>query len=133
MVKADPEVGNATPVPAQQAAADPTLPWKALAAIFFLAVIALAAGLGVVSGRGGGNGGGSNGAPFPTLALDSRTVHWGYFSKYLQPVMTVASGDTVTVEMATHHACDDCASPRPCAAARRRDRRPPRRGQDDQR
>ena len=30
--------------------------------------------------------------------------------------MTVASGDTVTVEMATHHACDDCAPPRPTAA-----------------
>ena len=100
---------------------DPTLPWKALSLTFFLAGIALAAG---VASSGGGGGGGSDddaAAPasssaFPTLALDSKTVHWGYFSKYLQPVMTVASGDTVTVEMATHHACDDCASPRPAAA-----------------
>ena len=106
ILKADPEVGTATPV-APQAPPDPTLPWKALSLTFFLAGIALAAGV-ASSGRGGG-GGSDDDAPaassaFPTLALDSKTVHWGYFSKYLQPVMTVASGDTVTVEMATHHA-----------------------------
>ena len=110
ILKADPEVGTATPV-APQAPPDPTLPWKALSLTFFLAGIALAAG---VASSGGGGGGSdddaaapSSSSAFPTLALDSKTVHWGYFSKYLQPVMTVASGDTVTVEMATHHACDD--------------------------
>jgi acetamidase/formamidase len=41
------------------------------------------------------------------VALDKDTVHWGYFSKDLAPVKTIASGDEVTVEMATHHACDD--------------------------
>merc|ERR1719181_1543452 len=42
-----------------------------------------------------------------TLALSSDTVHFGYFSKTLTPKLTVDSGATVTVEMATHHACDD--------------------------
>ena len=130
ILKADPEVGTATAVPAQQAPSDPTLPWKALSLTFFLAGIALAAGV-ASSGRGGGGGSDddaaapSSSSAFPTLALDSKTVHWGYFSKYLQPVMTVASGDTVTVEMATHHACDDCAPPRPAATHRRRAPRPP--------
>jgi acetamidase/formamidase len=41
------------------------------------------------------------------LKLSPETVHWGYFSKTLEPVLTVASGDEVVVEMATHHACDD--------------------------
>mmetsp|Transcript_3233 Transcript_3233/g.4901 ORF Transcript_3233/g.4901 Transcript_3233/m.4901 type:complete len:480 (+) Transcript_3233:426-1865(+) len=41
------------------------------------------------------------------IALSNETVHWGYFSKSLEPVVTVDSGTTVTVEMATHHACDD--------------------------
>lgn len=41
------------------------------------------------------------------LPLNSTNVHWGYFSKELDPVLTVKSGDEVVVEMATHHACDD--------------------------
>jgi len=36
-----------------------------------------------------------------------KTVHWGYFSKKLPPVVTVASGDFVTLETVTHHANDD--------------------------
>lgn len=43
----------------------------------------------------------------PVLPLSADNVHWGYFSKELDPVMTVASGDEIIVEMATHHACDD--------------------------
>ena len=35
------------------------------------------------------------------------TVHWGYFSRSLKPVLTVASGDFVTIETLTHHAYDD--------------------------
>jgi acetamidase/formamidase len=35
------------------------------------------------------------------------TVHWGYFSKSLKPVVEVASGDFVTIEAVTHHAYDD--------------------------
>ena len=41
------------------------------------------------------------------LALSALNVHWGYFSKLEPPKMTVTSGETVTVEMASHHACDD--------------------------
>jgi acetamidase/formamidase len=43
----------------------------------------------------------------PDLAVGPDTVHWGYFSKTLTPVLTVDSGSEITVEMATHHACDD--------------------------
>jgi acetamidase/formamidase len=35
------------------------------------------------------------------------TVHWGYFSKNLKPVVEVVSGDFVTIETVTHHANDD--------------------------
>jgi acetamidase/formamidase len=35
------------------------------------------------------------------------TVHWGYFSKSLRPVVTVEPGDFVTIETLTHHAYDD--------------------------
>ena len=48
ILKADPEVGTATPV-AQQAPPDPTLPWKALSLTFFLAGIALAAGVALAA------------------------------------------------------------------------------------
>ncbi len=41
------------------------------------------------------------------LALNKDTVHWGYFSKLEKPVITIDSGDGITVEMATHHACDE--------------------------
>jgi len=36
-----------------------------------------------------------------------KTVHWGYFSKLLKPLVEVSSGDFVTVETLTHHANDD--------------------------
>ena len=42
-----------------------------------------------------------------TLPLNNYTVHWGYFSQLEQPKLTITSGETVTVEMASHHACDD--------------------------
>ena len=42
-----------------------------------------------------------------TLPLSAKNVHWGYFSKTLEPALTVMSGDEVEVEMATHHGCDD--------------------------
>ena len=35
------------------------------------------------------------------------TVHWGHFSRALKPVLTVESGDLVTIEALTHHAYDD--------------------------
>jgi acetamidase/formamidase len=37
------------------------------------------------------------------------TVHWGYFSRSLKPVLSIASGDFVTIETLTHHAYDDHA------------------------
>ncbi len=37
------------------------------------------------------------------------TVHWGYFSRSLPPVVTVEPGDFVTIETLTHHAYDDHA------------------------
>lgn len=36
-----------------------------------------------------------------------KTVHWGYFSKSLKPLVEVNSGDFVTIEVLTHHANDD--------------------------
>jgi acetamidase/formamidase len=41
------------------------------------------------------------------LPARRETVHWGYFSGGLKPVLHVASGDLVTVEVLTHHANDD--------------------------
>ena len=41
------------------------------------------------------------------IAATNKTIHWGYFSKKLPPVVTVNSGDFVTIETVTHHAYDD--------------------------
>lgn len=41
------------------------------------------------------------------LAATSKTIHWGFFSRSLRPVLEVESGDVVTVETLTHHAYDD--------------------------
>jgi acetamidase/formamidase/AraC-like DNA-binding protein len=41
------------------------------------------------------------------LAATDRTVHWGYFSRALPPVLQIGSGDVVTVEVLTQHAYDD--------------------------
>lgn len=41
-----------------------------------------------------------------TLRATPKTVHWGYFSAALAPVLTVKSGDLVQVEAITHHAGD---------------------------
>jgi acetamidase/formamidase/AraC-like DNA-binding protein len=43
------------------------------------------------------------------LRATPRTVHWGYFSRALPPVLTMRSGDTVTVETLSQHATDDPA------------------------
>jgi len=42
-----------------------------------------------------------------TLRVSPDTVHWGYFSKIVAPVLTVRSGDSATIETLTHHAGDD--------------------------
>ncbi|MEM5584075.1 acetamidase/formamidase family protein [Roseibium sp. AS2] len=44
-----------------------------------------------------------------TLPATADTVHWGYFSKTLEPQLTIKSGDRVTIETITHHANDDHA------------------------
>ena len=43
------------------------------------------------------------------IAASERTVHWGYWSRLLAPVLEVDSGDLVTIETLTHHANDDAA------------------------
>lgn len=50
--------------------------------------------------------------PRPTAAhhvtVDSETVHWGYLSRSLAPVLRVAPGAEVVIETLTQHASDDC-------------------------
>ncbi|WP_033923059.1 acetamidase/formamidase family protein [Sphingomonas sp. 37zxx] len=41
------------------------------------------------------------------LPASPHTVHWGFFSRALKPVLKVRSGDFVTIETLTHHANDD--------------------------
>lgn len=41
------------------------------------------------------------------LPANATTVHWGYFSRDLEPKLMVDSGDVITVETLTHHANDD--------------------------
>jgi acetamidase/formamidase/AraC-like DNA-binding protein len=41
------------------------------------------------------------------IPASPETVHWGYFSRKLPPVATVASGEIVVMETLTHHANDD--------------------------
>jgi acetamidase/formamidase/AraC-like DNA-binding protein len=43
------------------------------------------------------------------LRATANTIHWGYFSHDLKPVLEVNSGDTVTIETLTQHAADDWA------------------------
>lgn len=41
------------------------------------------------------------------IPANDKTVHWGYFSKSLKPMVEIESGDFVTIETLTHHAGDD--------------------------
>ncbi|HTV21187.1 MAG TPA: acetamidase/formamidase family protein, partial [Polyangiaceae bacterium] len=41
------------------------------------------------------------------LPANDKTVHWGFFSKSLPPLVEISSGDFVTIETVTHHANDD--------------------------
>src|SRR5499425_2880567 len=43
------------------------------------------------------------------VPANDKTVHWGYFSKLLKPLVEVNSGDFVTIEVLTHHANDDAS------------------------
>ncbi|MFC3607895.1 acetamidase/formamidase family protein [Stutzerimonas tarimensis] len=42
------------------------------------------------------------------VPVSEKTVHWGYFSRSIKPVLSVNSGDLVTIETLTQHASDDC-------------------------
>jgi acetamidase/formamidase len=52
-----------------------------------------------------------NGVPGRTnhyvVPATAATVHWGYFSRSLKPILFVESGDFITIETLTHHAYDD--------------------------
>lgn len=41
------------------------------------------------------------------IPASDKTVHWGFFSHSLKPLVEVESGDFVTIETLTHHANDD--------------------------
>jgi acetamidase/formamidase/AraC-like DNA-binding protein len=41
------------------------------------------------------------------LPVSDKTVHWGYLSRTIKPVISVRSGDIVTIETLTQHASDD--------------------------
>lgn len=41
------------------------------------------------------------------IPASSKTVHWGYFSKSIKPILSVNSGDYLTIETLTQHAYDD--------------------------
>ena len=43
------------------------------------------------------------------VPANNKTVHWGYFSKKMDPLLKVESGDYVTIETVTHHSNDDIA------------------------
>ncbi|MDB5882656.1 MAG: acetamidase [Ramlibacter sp.] len=41
------------------------------------------------------------------IAANDKTVHWGFFSRSMAPLIEVESGDLVTIETLTHQANDD--------------------------
>ena len=41
------------------------------------------------------------------LPANAQTIHWGYFSRSIPPVLRIDSGDIVTIETLTQHAYDD--------------------------
>jgi acetamidase/formamidase/AraC-like DNA-binding protein len=43
------------------------------------------------------------------VPVSAKTVHWGYLSAAQKPVLTIGSGDIVTLETLTQHASDDRA------------------------
>jgi acetamidase/formamidase/AraC-like DNA-binding protein len=61
------------------------------------------------AGNGGNPSGRSRRPRHHLLRATANTVHWGYFSHDLKPVLEVESGDKVTIETLTQHAADDWA------------------------
>ncbi|MCS0502764.1 acetamidase/formamidase family protein [Ancylobacter mangrovi] len=62
---------------------------------------------GVASGRGEARPAPAHAPLHHHLAVDASTVHWGYFSRSLKPLIEIGSGDAVTIETLTQHASDD--------------------------
>jgi len=68
---------------------------------------------GAVLGSGGSISSAKAAVPTQTtrshyhVPANADSVHWGYFSKKLKPVVEISSGDFVTLETVTHHANDD--------------------------
>ena len=69
----------------------------------------LASSGGEDEGPGPANASTPGGAAHHHIAPNARNLHWGFFSKSLPPILTVQSGDIVTIETLTQHATDDWA------------------------
>lgn len=41
------------------------------------------------------------------IPASAKTVHWGYFSSLIKPILSINSGDYLTIETVTQHAYDD--------------------------
>lgn len=41
------------------------------------------------------------------IPANDKTIHWGYFSKSMEPLIKLDSGDYATIETVTHHSNDD--------------------------
>lgn len=54
-----------------------------------------------------GSGPGAGRANHYHIPATDKTVHWGYFSRSLKPLVEVNTGDFVSIETLTHHAYDD--------------------------
>ncbi|MES2024896.1 MAG: acetamidase/formamidase family protein [Pseudomonadota bacterium] len=52
-------------------------------------------------------GDGSSASTHYYIPASDKTVHWGYFSQLIKPIISVNSGDFVTIETVTQHAYDD--------------------------
>ena len=78
-------------------------------------VLASVASLGISSSALGATasppktGAGSGRATHYYVPASDKTVHWGYFSKSLKPLVELESGDFATIETLTHHANDDAS------------------------
>ena len=65
-------------------------------------------GLDGAAGTASGIGSGARSAGrHHHLAANAQTIHWGYFSRSIPPVLSIDSGDIVTIETLTQHAYDD--------------------------
>ncbi len=70
--------------------------------------LALAPKRAIPGGDAGATGSDATAAPnYYYIPVSDKTVHWGYLSRSIQPIITVRSGDVVTIETLTQHASDD--------------------------